>query len=174
MKFFRLALSAFLFATLIACGGDDDDGSVAGDVSDAGDAGDAGDADGDGADDASLVALQAISGVWDSSDFDGGQQDVIFSVIRADGSATDYDYLGDEFDNSEDCYLRIDFNFIHEGDSRFSVTSSEFEDDDTVFDISVQDGNLVTLLIGTDETENFPPAGLTEADFTPLCDSSFQ
>ena len=184
MKFFRLALSTLLLTTLIACGSDDDDdgdvnGDVAGDV--AGDEVDeeiddeADDGTGGGAVDASQVALQAISGVWDTTDFEDEQQDVSFSVIRADGSASDYDYLGDEFDNLEDCYLRINFDITHVGDSRFSITSGEFENDENdLFDISVQDGNLVTQLIGDETPDIFPPADLTEADFTPLCGPSFE
>ena len=187
MKYFRLALSTLLLATLIACGSDDDDGDVNGDVAGdvAGDEVDEGGGEevdeeidngtGGGAADASQVALQAIAGVWDTTDFEDEQQDVSFSVIRADGSASDYDYLGDEFDNLEDCYLRINFDITHVGDSRFTITSSEFENDENdLFDISVQDGNLVTLLIGDETPDIFPPADLTEADFTPLCDSSFE
>ena len=188
MKYFRLALSTLLLATLIACGSDDDDdgdvnGDVAGDV--AGDEVDEGGGEevdeeidngtGGGAVDASQVALQAIVGVWDTTDFEDEQQDVSFSVIRADGSASDYDYLGDEFDNLEDCYLRINFEITHVGDSRFSITSGEFENDENdLFDISVQDGNLVTQLIGDETPDIFPPADLTEADFTPLCGPSFE
>lgn len=49
--------------------------------------------------------ISDMVGVWDASqnDPDFGLDELYFS-IGTDGTITNYDYLGDEFDDSEDCY----------------------------------------------------------------------
>ena len=114
-------------------------------------------------------ALQAIAGVWDSSTDEEGLTDVLYTVIRADGSHTEYDYFGDSFDNVADCYVRFDSTLTHEGDSRFTLSGDGIGDFN--FEFVVQSGNLQVTFDGG-ESVLWPAASLTEADFLPICDSA--
>lgn len=137
----------FLFASLTVCGGDDDDGDQS--------------------------PFQVVAGEWDTTDVEDGLEDINFTVIRADGTASGYDHRGDLFEHVADCYVKFDFALTHEGGSLFIVSTDGFEGCQRL-DLSVQSGRLhFALLDEDDETDNFPRADLSEAEMVPLCDSGF-
>ena len=138
-------ISIFTLACLTACGGDS--GSTA-----------------------SPKAVRAIAGVWDTSEEVDGATDVHYSVIRQDGSASDYDYQGDSVDNLEDCYLKSDFTIEHESESRFAATFGPEQGTPQDLDITLQNGNIRIVFIEDNEIDVFPPADKSERDLAPICD----
>ena len=58
---------------------------------------------------ATNATFNDIIGTWQETDDDG---DIFVTVMRNDGTFTDYDYMGDTFDNGLDCYIDTDGGMI--------------------------------------------------------------
>jgi hypothetical protein len=97
-------------------------------------------------DNASVTGLSSIVGVYQWFDeYPGGIVDEWYFAIDAQGYVSDYDYMGDSYDNLANCYV-IDRNwdrFIHISGNRFS---SSFGD---VFIEIHQGGLLFTMVDGS-------------------------
>lgn len=109
------------------------------------------------------TVLSDISGVWNST-IDG---DETYDVFRVNGTYTEYDYLGDAFDNGANCYEKSDATIIEKGGNRFELISGG---ESLSFSANVKDDNITIKADG--ETLVFPRSDLQESDFTPLCDGS--
>ena len=56
-----------------------------------------------------------LVGVWDTSQQVGQVVDELYTVVRSDGTGTDYDYQGDSFDQGLNCYLVSDYTITYLG-----------------------------------------------------------
>lgn len=106
-------------------------------------------------------------GVWDvSTDYGAMGIDEYYTVIRSDGTGTDYDYAGDSFDNVANCYWIDNYTITHQGGDSFQLRYS----DNTTFDFTATVSNdVMTYTIPGFGTRNAPRSTLQESDFTPVC-----
>lgn len=74
--------------------------------------------------------LEEISGVWDySSDHGEYGIDEFYLVVNTSGELFHYDYLGDSYDNLENCYEKLG------GDKIIDLGNGEFETSDSLPEI---------------------------------------
>lgn len=105
----------------------------------------------------SNVVLADIVGVWDTS----VGSDEMYAVFHANGTYSDYDYLGDEADGVN-CYEKETGTITDLGDGRFRIDDSRFG----TFSFSGD-----TLIFEAPEGPYFlESTTLLESDFSPLCD----
>ena len=125
---------------------------------------------GSGSDSGKNATLADIVGTWDASEEVGQEVDELYSIIKADGSITEYDYDGDSFDQGENCYYKYEYvTLVDQGEGDFSVEYNGTEVATVKINLS---GNTMEVS-GTDEEGSFTSSSvrsdLTEDDFTPLC-----
>lgn len=146
----KILATAVLSLSLMACGGDSD-------------------SSGDNNQNQSLTEL---AGVYDTTKTDDGEQDIGYLVIKADGTYTIYDFLGDTADNEADCYEKISLKVESLGDNQYKLTKDGVNDSkvitltkngDTLTNISQDEGEVVTGA--------FKQTDKTESSFTPICPS---
>lgn len=110
--------------------------------------------------------LAEIAGVWDSSVTYGNVVDEIYTVINEDGTATEYDYLGDSFDDFANCYEKTDFTLTYLGGDEFRATGP----DGITFTFNASaSGDTLTLRAGS-QTIDVTRSALIESDFQPICE----
>jgi len=100
----------------------------------------------------------AIAGLWNETTDEGADgTDVIYTQFNADGTGTSYDYLGDTFDEGDNCYDIINFTIEVLGNNQYRVGALTFG--------AVRQGpNLVLSGIGGSIT--VPPlTGVSTTDF---------
>jgi hypothetical protein len=112
----------------------------------------------------SSPSLADIVGVWDGSVTNINGTDEIYTVIKANGAAISYDYLGDSFDRGPNCYDKDTYTITDLGGGNFSG-------DGLVWNAIISNGNLVAT--GSFEGNAFTitdvPSSLLESDFAPIC-----
>jgi hypothetical protein len=147
----RIASGLVLCTLLIGCG-DDDDNSAAIEASSTPAGGE----------------VKAFDGVWDDTSDSEDGQDISYSVVSGN-SYTSYDYMGDSFDEGDDCYEVSNATLEALGGTDYQLDFS-----DSGFEISVEvqfirDGNKlsVTTEFGTSISTL---SNKTEDDFSPICD----
>lgn len=109
------------------------------------------------------IALADIVGVWDDSKVYSSVTDEMYTVIRADGTGSYYDYMGDSFDNFGNCYeVLLSFTVEDLGGGNFLV------DGTNVVHLTITNGALISVHSdGTTFTS--PPTTLHEFNLAPLC-----
>ena len=110
------------------------------------------------------ATLSKIAGVWDASTTIGQVTDEFYSVIRNNGTFTDYDYLGDSFDMGPNCYLVSNGTISDQGNGNFTVDGSSLS-------ISINETvNPVTITV-VEGNQAITLTKLTrlESSFTPTC-----
>jgi hypothetical protein len=110
-----------------------------------------------------------IIGVWDGSSGDENGYDEFYTVVRDNGTFTDFDYQGDTQDNGNDCYERADGSYRYEGDGIYVFN---FNGDSKDYRVKItKEQSLLYLAYSDGEDESwFNLTGqFTEADATPLC-----
>jgi hypothetical protein len=69
------------------------------------------------------VALTDLVGLWNSSETQGSQQDIIYTRISSSGDIIEYDYDGDDVDQGLNCY-QVDTGSIQwQEANRFLITA---------------------------------------------------
>jgi len=66
-----------------------------------------------------------IAGFWDGSFMDAGMLNSVYFLISEEGEFTEYDYLGDDFDQSQNCYSLSVSRISYLGNDRY-FSESEF------------------------------------------------
>lgn len=100
---------------------------------------------------------------------DSGDGDEGYIIIASNGDITDYDYAGDAFDNSGNCYwIAGPEHVAHASGSTYTIT----EDAET-YTVDIIQSNSGLTITGTDEdgpyTITFSKVNLLASDFTPEC-----
>jgi len=140
-----LSLSACLL--LAACGGSGSDG-----------------------DSSDSPSLSDISGIYDSGSTEDGITDEMYLVIRSNGTWTEYDYAGDEFDQGANCYVVADFGEIEGFENGEFELYSDGLDAFTDVEIALVDDSLEVTSAEGDTVSSFPSSTKVESEFTSqLC-----
>lgn len=121
-------------------------------------------------DDGSQAGLELISGVWDAFDLEGQLVDEGYLYISPNGEITSYDYLGDSFDNGDNCYSEFfegTVSFV--SDSLYVFENVDGEERE--LDIRVTN-DILRLSPVDDESlvDEFPRSTLFLSDLSPICD----
>jgi hypothetical protein len=105
---------------------------------------------------------EAIEGVFVSRG-----DDVIFLSFTKD-KVTEYDYMGDAFDNIEDCYLIGVLDIVERDGDKFTISAEDLPDVQLVVTIRRNGDTLTFTLLGDSET--YDSSDRAVASFTPECD----
>jgi hypothetical protein len=119
----------------------------------------------------SAEGFSSIAGVWAwPNDGDGDEG---YLVIRSNGTAADYDYAGDSFDNRGNCYWIDDSDQItHVSGHNYEIAyeyQGKLETDPVT--IQVVSGGLMVQGVDEDGAYSllFTSTNLLETDLTPEC-----
>jgi len=131
-------LSLVLFSLLVSCGGSsgsNDDSSIT----------------------TSVNSLDDIVGFWDATIEVDGLTDEIFFLITDSGLVSVFDYLGDSFDDSDDCYLIAEeiLVFTHLNENEF-LSESIFDNSIISFNAFNDGSDLILTDSSGDETRLSP------------------
>lgn len=115
---------------------------------------------------AGVTGLASIVGVYEWFDYyPGGIVDEWYLGINDQGYVSDYDYLGDSFDNTANCYVidRDWARFMHISGNRFSTTFLGDEQGDVFIEFD-QGGLLITSSDG-EQLSVGPKVNIAVSDF---------
>ena len=116
------------------------------------------------------ASLNDIVGVWDDSEYEDQVLDEWYYVIQEDGQTFYYDYKGDSYNMSSNCYERSQSSrLVDLGNGEFNEVYSG--DDPSTLNISIS-GNRMTVN-GTDIDGRYrysrERSSKLISDLTPLC-----
>ena len=138
-------LALFLVVSLVSCG------------------------DGGGGSSSTAPSLVDIAGVWDASRTSGQDIDENYIVFKINGQMVTYDYMGDSYDEGQNCYEKVLSIIKDLGNGKFMVVSEDGERDYVQISLSSnklrltgEEGNMKISVTWT-------RANLLESYFTPLC-----
>ncbi|MCE2572719.1 hypothetical protein [Motilimonas eburnea] len=115
------------------------------------------------------ASLVNISGVWDASELIDDKQDEFYVVIKDHGEISFYDYMGDEYDNLDNCYQNVSYSLTDLGDDLFEMVTNL----SVVSNIKAQlDGDRL-VLTRNDESQTLIKSNRLESSFSPLCITDF-
>lgn len=112
-----------------------------------------------------------LQGVWQDESFDDGE----IGIIIESKTVSSWDYLGDEYDEGEDCYeIGIIAELIsYEGDHyTLNVMDLGDEPEEESGTITIEDDLLVLQGDEEDEKVVYSRTGLSKSDLAPGCDES--
>ena len=111
-------------------------------------------------------SLAQISGVWNNSRTIDGLTDEMYVVIKTNNTMMSYDYLGDSYDNTANCYEKFALTISDIGGGNFLIGESSIGFEEV--HISISDGNLILTIDGISEPA-VRRSLLLESDFAPIC-----
>lgn len=119
------------------------------------------------------LSISEFEGVWDASiDYGSAGIEELYFDIQGD-TLTYYNYLGDDFDNGDNCYFLDDTNTISNlGNGTFSFTgslSSGFDGSPSKFQVDLRSEGPV-IIYESGLYQSLVSTTMTVSDFTPLCD----
>lgn len=117
-------------------------------------------------------SFEEIAGLWQ---LDSDEGDILYINITPD-EVTSYDYLGDEYDEGEDCY-EVEISEILEVDGdTFTIEAPEFEGGQLEATITVVNGklNIRITFLGEELTDTYTRSNAQTGSFTPVCTETAQ
>jgi hypothetical protein len=108
----------------------------------------------------------SIVGVWDVSSQQGQEVDEMYTVIRANGTGADYDYMGDSFDQGANYYAVDNYTITTVKTNTYKLSYDDgFE---ATLSISVK-GDTMSYSTDGGSSGTAQRASFQESDFTPEC-----
>lgn len=110
-------------------------------------------------------SLKDIAGVWDATHEEDGLEDVSYIVISTSGDYTVYNYLGDAYDDLEECYDKVEWTITDLGGGYFAIEG----DDIGTVEGKAKLSNGQLIISDDSDTYVWQESDLDESDFIPLC-----
>lgn len=116
--------------------------------------------------------FEEIAGLWQ---LDSDEGDILYIDITPD-EVTSYDYLGDEYDEGDDCYLVETSEILEVDGDTFTIEAPEFEGGQLEVTITVVSGklNVTITFLGEELTDTYTRSSAQTGSFTPVCEETAQ
>lgn len=126
----------------------------------------------------SSSSLSNIAGIYEYNyepDVIGSENDEGYIIITEDGRYTEYDFLGDAFDQGSNCYIIFDFDIESLGGTSYLLSNDDGDEGTATID-ETENGLLITITSFNEEEFEFEipvtqNTSILESDLTPDCDA---
>ena len=103
--------------------------------------------------DPTLVEMSDLIGLWDSSEKQGADTDIIYTRVSSDGSIIEYDFDGDDIDKGLNCYQINSGSVKNIGLNHFLVTADMHEKKEFQVELELLDAGHALKIYFMDEND---------------------
>ena len=116
------------------------------------------------------VKMSDLVGLWDSSEKQGANTDVIYTRVSSDGSIIEYDFDGDDVDKGLNCYQINSGSVKNIGSNHFLVTADMHANKEFQVELELLDAGHALKIYFLDE--NDPAKTVKSQIWTRVADES--